>query len=543
VTDGPGPSVAVPTLLSVRDLRVSYAAPGGLVAAVRGISFDVAPGEVFGLVGESGSGKTSVCGALLGLLGSGASMTADVLALQGDDLSGLDQRGWHQVRGRRIALIPQQPMTALTPLTPVGRQLDWYLGRGAVERYADDLGAIGLDVVIERPRDLPSSFSGGQLQRLVIAMATFGATPALLLADEPTSTLDVTVRASVLELLAELRQRTGVGMVHVSHDLAVVADVCDRVGVMQRGELVEVAPAAQLFADPQHPYTRSLVAASGPIRRRAVRAVPDPVRVLAADDRGGVPALEIEQLYHYFGRSLGGGAPRWASVVRAIDDVSLRIEPGEILALVGESGSGKTTLARAVAGALAPTAGFIRLAGRDLGPDRSPVDRRAIQLVAQDPRSALNRRRRVGHALDQAQRVHGVGGDRRARAGSAAVMFERVGLLPEHLRRRPNELSGGELARVVLARALLLSPELLVLDEPTASLDAETTRAVVDLVADLRAELGLTVLIVTHELPVARAIADRVAVMYQGRVVEQGPTDEVFDHPTDPYARTLLRPA
>lgn len=532
-----------PPAIDVDDLHVTYDGPAGPVHAVRGVSFSVAPGEVFGIVGGSGSGKSSVLNALLGLHGDRTTVAATTLSLGGTDLRALDDAGWRALRGRRMALIPQHPMTALAPTTPVGRQLDWYLGEDALTRHGDDLARLGLDAVLERPGDLPSSFSGGQLQRLVIAIATFGSRPEVLLADEPTSTLDATVQSAVLEVLAEQRARLRSAMVYVSHDLALVAQVCDRVGVVHRGELVEVAPASDLFREPEHPFTRALVDAAAPRTTARRRPPAEPITASGpaeAATAAAPPLLAVDRLYHYFGGRAHARGPVSSRVVRAVDDVSLRVEAGQVLAIVGESGSGKTTLARAVAGAISPTAGTIAFDGRELVGPRAPDDRRRIQLVAQNSRSALNRRRSVGHALDQAQRVHGIGAGRVDRRERSVEMLERVGLSPDHLRRRPARLSGGELARVVLARSLLLSPRLLLLDEPTASLDAQVKGQVLDLLAELRSLLDLTIVVITHELPTARALADDTAVMQAGCLVEHGPTAQVLTAPEAAYTRTLL---
>ncbi|MEO6987167.1 MAG: ABC transporter ATP-binding protein [Aquihabitans sp.] len=534
-------------VLQVADLRVTYVGSSGEVDAVRNVSFDIAPGEVVGLVGESGSGKSSICTALLGLHDAATTVTSTTLTLDGRDLRGLDDSGWRSVRGTEVALIPQHPMTALSAITAVGRQLDWYLGPDAVTRYADQLRSIGLQVVVDRPGDLPGDFSGGQLQRLVIAIATFGSKPALLVADEPTSTLDATVQANVLEVLAEQRTRLGIAMLFVSHDLSVVAQVCDRVGVMHAGELVELAPVRDLFDRPQHPYSKALVAAlpslvaadttDGSLPPTAIPNV-EARAVETADEPH--PLLSVRGLHHVYPRRLGRRGAVESEEVRAVDGVDLTVAEGSVTALVGESGSGKTTVARAIVGAFDVTAGEVHLDGRLLTEERSVADRRLIQLVSQNPRAALNRRRNLAHALDQAQRVHGIGGDRAFRAAASLAMFERVGLDARHLTRRPGSLSGGELARAVLARSLLLSPRLLILDEPTASLDTQVKAKVLDLLAELRSELSLTLLVITHELPTARAIADEVAVMRDGRIVEHGPTEQVFATPDHPYTQALL---
>lgn len=513
-------------VLDVAGLRVTYASPAGPVRAVDGIDLTVQSGEVVGLVGESGSGKTSVTTTLLGLHGPGATVSADRLRLGNVDLDSLDEAGWRSLRGDRIALVPQHPMTALSPIHSVGRQLNWYLGADALTRHADGLRAIGLDAILERPGDRPRAFSGGQLQRLVIAIATFDRDPALLLADEPTSTLDVSVQAAVLDVLAKQRARLGTAMILVSHDLAVIARVCQQAAVMRRGRIVETGPVEQLFTQPEHAYTRALVAAAGPARTVASRH-----RLATEADE---PVLRIDGLTHRFDDHRGKEA------VRAVDDVTLRIEEGQALAIVGASGSGKTTLARAVTGAITATEGSIDLDGTRLGTHRSLAQRRAIQLVAQNTRTAFNPIRSIGHVLDQAQRVHDLGGDRTERRERSAGILTTVGLRPEHLDRRPGRLSGGELARAVLARSLLLSPRLLILDEPTASLDAQVKEQVLLAVDELRERLGLTVVVITHELAVARRVAATAAVMHEGRIIESGPTEQVLSDPEHAFTRLLL---
>lgn len=533
-------------VLDIENLRVTYEGPAGPVHAVRGVSFVVEPGETFGLVGGSGSGKSTILDALLGLTPPGTAVEASTLTLDGTDLRSLDPEGWRSIRRSRIALIPQHPMTALAPTTSVRRQVEWYLGAGALERHRDEFVRIGLDAVLDRPDDLPRAFSGGQLQRLVIAIATFGSAPELILADEPTSTLDATVQAAVLDALAERRSALGSAMVFVSHDLAVVASVCDRVGVLSNGELVETGSVQRLFSKPEHPFTKALVSASS----TSGRTVSTGPASGGTGDADGHPLLLVDGVTHSFGGAIVrrdrkdpghpvGDAERNGSAL-ALDDVGLRLAEGRTLAIVGESGSGKTTLARVIAGSLVPTAGSVRVAGKPLTPKRSPEDRRSVQLVVQNSRAALNPRRSVGHALLQAQRVHGLGDDRSERQARAIEVTEKVGLRPEHLRRRPGRLSGGELARAVIARSLLLSPRLLILDEPTASLDAQVKTQVLDLIARLRDDLGLTVVVITHELRAARALADEVAVMDAGRIVEHGPTEQVLTDPDTDQAKALL---
>lgn len=526
-------------LVVVDRLSVAYPSPTGAVRAVVDVSFSMERGEVLGLVGRSGCGKSSVVGALTGLLPVGAHAGADHLLVAGHDLRSLDHRGWQKVRGRHIGLVPQQPMTALTPTVAVGRQLDWYLGDGAVERHAHELRRLGLDVVVDRPADLPSRFSGGQLQRLLIAVNTLGGHPDLLLADEPTSTLDATVQASILDHLAEARDQHDMAMVLVSHDLAVVSRLADRIGVMHEGTLVELASADQLLEQPEHPMSRALVGSASKRNHRTTTDFPaDATGSTTASAQAVTPVLAVDRLYHYYGAP--GRKPAPGRVVRAVDDVSFTVGPGEAVAIVGESGSGKTTLARAVVGAISPTAGTITLDGVDVTTTRTREHRRAVQLVTQNPRAALNRRRRVGHALEQAQRVNDLGGDPAGRNRASAEMLEQVHLPATVLERRPTELSGGELARVVLARALLLQPRLLILDEPTASLDASVKAAVLDVISEITRRLDVATILITHELSTARTVADRVVVMNRGVVVETGPVAQVLSDPVDDYTRTLV---
>jgi peptide/nickel transport system ATP-binding protein len=547
-------TAGAPSVLSallVEQLDIRYAGAAGSVHAVDGVDLRIEPGEVVGIVGESGSGKSSICHALLGMVGDRASLTATRIEIAGHDLTRARERQWRAHRGSTIAFVPQQPMTALAPTVAVGRQLDWHLGSGAVETHREALLGLGLQALLDRPDGLPGTFSGGQLQRVLIAMATLGGSPSLIVADEPTSTLDATVAATVVEVLLARQRELGAGMLYVSHDLATVASVARRVVVMHRGVAVETGPVADVFGDPQHSYTRALLEALP--RPRSARAPDtadsttpcarridvDSTRTESDDDPSSTAVgVRLDHVYRYFGRATAGrpGPP----VVRAVDDVSLALPAGSITALVGESGSGKTTLARILAGADTATAGDVVVGGQVLSATRTASQRRAVQLVSQNHRAALNHRRTVAHALVQVQRVHGIGTDRADRLDRAAALLQRVGLARDHLQRRPRQLSGGEAARVALARSLLLGPDVLVLDEPTAGLDTRVRASVIELLAGLRQELGLTVLLITHELPVADALADHVAVMHDGQLVEHGPADLVLHHPTDPSTRTLL---
>lgn len=536
-------------LLVVDDLRITYQGSKTKTEAVRGVSFNIAPGEVLGLVGASGSGKSSLVNAILGLHRLDTRVDAQALTFEGHDLLRADTATWSTLRGRRLGLIPQHPMTSLAATTSVGRQFDWYLGDNAIARYADDLVAIGLDEVVERPDDLPSKFSGGQLQRLVIAIATFGASPSLLLADEPTSTLDTTVQQAVLQVLEEQRQRLGIAMLYISHDLAVVSQVCDRVGVMKDGQLIEIGTVADIFNSPQHQYTKALVSSISQMalaprseattfenRSEATNSPASaPVNMSPPSaTKAAVPLLSVRDVTHQYSTA------RSEAETLSLQNASLELKAGEIVALVGQSGSGKTTLARIIAGAQMASSGEVWFKGEELSFNRPASLRRQIQLVSQNQRAALNAHRSVKHALLQALRVHNIGTNHADQLQIATEMLERVGLTAGYLDRKPTQLSGGELARTVLARALLLSPELLILDEPTASLDGPVKLLILRLLKKLQSEMGLTVLIITHELTVARKLSERVVVMNSGQIVETGATATVFTKPTAEYTRALI---
>lgn len=535
-----------PPLLETLDLRVTYHGHKASVEALRGISFSVASGEVLGLVGASGSGKSSLVNAILGLHSQSTSVTARTLDFEGNDLLHAEATTWANLRGRRLAMIPQHPMTSLAATTPIGRQLDWYLGPNALARYAEDLTTIGLGDVVQRPGDLPAKFSGGQLQRLVIAIATFGSAPSLLVADEPTSTLDTSVQKAVLDLLEEQRRRLDIAMLYISHDLAVVAQICDRVGVMRDGLLVETGTIEAIFNDPQHPYTQALV---GSITQMAAipsswpnsrPGLPPATGTSEISNNGSTPPKLVTPLL--LARNITHRYENASSSLAsfALESATLELYPGEIVALVGQSGSGKTTLARIIAGAQEASGGTLWFEDEEMGFERTSTLRRHIQLVSQNQRAALNANRSVKHAMLQALRVHNIGDNRSDRLELIGDILEKVGLSSKYLGRRPTQLSGGEMARTTLARALLLSPKLLILDEPTASLDGPVKLVILELLRTLQQELGLTVLIITHELTVARTLADRVVVMNQGKIVETGRTAQVFTAPIASYTKALL---
>ncbi|MFC8796502.1 dipeptide ABC transporter ATP-binding protein [Promicromonospora sp. NPDC057138] len=549
---GPAPS---DSLLRVRGLRVAY----GDREVVHGVDLDVRPGEVVALVGESGSGKSTTAHAFIGLLPDGGRVTSGEVTLgtgpRSAPLTGLLPDAWRRVRGVRVGLVPQDPGTALDPVVRVGDQVAEALvvhgtpRRAARERAVEILREVGLDQPAERARQYPHQLSGGMRQRVLVGIA-MACEPELVIADEPTSALDVTVQRRVLDLLADLTSRAGTAVLLITHDLAVAADRADRVVVLKDGVVVEEGPAARVLGAPEHPYTSELVAAvpggpAAPGRNTVPSAdavtpgpgtstnqAPTPAKAPGtAVERPQQPALlAVHGLVKEFRLGRRGR-------LRAVDDVSFTVPRGTAFALVGESGSGKSTTARLVLGLERPSAGRVELDGAPVGGDRAT--RRRTQLVHQDPYSSLDPRFTVADVVDEPLRAHRAG-NRAERRDRVAQLLEQVQLSPDLARRRPAELSGGQRQRVAIARALALDPELLVLDEPTSALDVSVQARVLDLLAGLREERGLTYLFISHDLAVVRQVADHVGVMSAGRLVETGPVGRVFDHPAHPYTAELI---
>ncbi|WP_168212066.1 dipeptide ABC transporter ATP-binding protein [Actinomadura rubteroloni] len=517
-------------LLDVEHLSVSFATDGGTVDAVEDVSLTVAPGEILAIVGESGSGKTVTARSALALLPDTASARGVVL-VRGHDVLRAGRRELRRVRGRDIAMIFQEPGTALNPVHTVGWQIAEALRahrsisrRRARARAVELLDRVGIPDPDRRVGHYPHQFSGGQQQRIVIALALALDAP-LLVADEPTTALDVTVQADILDLLRDLRDTRHVAIVLITHNMGVVADLADRVAVMRRGRLVEQADVRTLFAAPRHEYTRALLAA---VPRLSVErpASPPPSDEIVVEARG----LVVE----YPGRL---GRPAF----RAVDGVDLRIARGEVLGLVGESGSGKTTIARAVAG-LVPVGGDLRVLGVDLAGSRGRdfrAVRRHLGFVFQDPATSFNPKRTIGDGIAEPLRAHGdpTAAEVRRRVRE---LLDAVQLDAGHADRYPHELSGGQRQRAALARALALRPRLLIADEPTSALDVSVQQRVLDLFAVLQKELGFAVLFISHDLAVVNALADRVGVLYQGRLVEEGDRQQVLARPAHDYTRRLV---
>ncbi|WP_338665071.1 ABC transporter ATP-binding protein [Pararoseomonas sp. SCSIO 73927] len=519
-------------LLSVEGLTVGLPPGGDRPNAIEDITLTVAPGEILCVVGESGSGKSMTANAAMGLLPPGLPVKSGRILFQGQDLLAKPREEMRKLRGSRLAMIFQEPMTALNPLMRVGDQIAEALrvhgaGADAARRVPELLAAVNLPDPERLARSYPFRLSGGQRQRVMIAMA-LALEPALLIADEPTTALDVTTQMQILRLIREVQGRRGTGVMFITHDFGVVAEIADRVAVMQRGRIVESGIASQVLNAPQHEYTKALIA-----------AVPHGTPAERPPVQPGAPILSLKGVRKTYHR--GGGWFGKGQSFQAVHSADITLNRGETLGIVGESGSGKSTLARAVVRLVRPEEGEILFHGTDLRPlsrDAWKPFRRQIQMVFQDPYASLNPRRSVGEAIAEGPITHGTP---RAQALDRARELLRLVQLPENaMDRYPHEFSGGQRQRIGLARALAMEPELLIADEPVSALDVSVQAQVLALLAAIRKRLGLTMLFITHDLRVAAEICDRVAVMQRGAIVEQGPTAQVFANPSHPYTRALL---
>ena len=605
-TDSRSPAGRAP-LLDVTALSVAIARAGGELRAVDRVDLAIDAGETFALLGESGCGKSITALALARLLPDAGRITGGTVRLGGDDLLALPEAAMRRVRGGRIGMIFQEPATSLNPVMTVGAQITEALvhqglrGAAAVAEAASLLAAVGIPDPVRRLGDYPFQFSGGMKQRVMIAMALAGR-PELLIADEPTTALDVTIQAQVLDLLAAIQRERGMAMLLITHDLGVVARMAHRVGVMYAGEIIETGPRADFFAAPLHPYARKLFAALPAAARRGgvldapvgtvppldrefvgcrfaercalafdrcddeapawhvlgsqrVRchlyegvSVPRPLEFIRPAATGQpaaralAPVLEARGLaVHYPVRK--GLFKRKVGAVKAVDGVSLRLLPGRTLALVGESGCGKTTVGKALLRLIAATAGELLLDGEKFSalPEGAlhPL-RRAVQMVFQDPFASLNPRMRVGEIIAEGMGALGVEESRGARHERVVALLQRVGLEAEASARYPHEFSGGQRQRIAVARALAVSPRVLVCDEPTSALDVSVQAQLLNLLGELQREQGLAYLFITHNLALVSYLADDIAVMYLGRIVEEGPADKVLKSPAHPYTRALI---
>ncbi|MGI4867226.1 MAG: ABC transporter ATP-binding protein [Janthinobacterium lividum] len=583
------------SLLSVQNLTIDFHSQRGHTRAVSDISFEVGRGEVVAIVGESGSGKSVTSLALLGLLAKPAAhIESGVARFESEKLSEVDllklsEKELQQVRGNDISMIFQEPMTSLNPVLTCGYQVvEALLLHTALSKQEAEARTIELFTEAQLPRpaqifkSYPHEISGGQKQRVMIAMA-MACRPALLIADEPTTALDVTVQARILQLIRDLRREHGTAVLFITHDLGVVAEIADRILVMYRGRVVEQGTVLDIFTNPQHPYTKGLLAcrphlsigkarlpvvadfmavdAAGELVARVAGIGEEPLKTAPVQLQSNsdttktfpveqnlrstevsAPLLQVENLRVYFPIRKGFFS-RTTDFVRAVDDVSFTIYPGETVGLVGESGCGKTTLGRALLRLTEPTAGRILFEGTDLA--ALPAGelrhrRREFQLVFQDPYAALNPMLTVGEAILEPLRVHGVGGTRAEQRARVHELLRTVGLSEDAEQRYPHEFSGGQRQRICIARALALRPKLIVCDESVSALDVSVQAQVLNLLNDLKRELGITYLFITHDLSVARFMSDRLLVMSQGRIVESGPAAEVYAHPQNPYTQQLL---
>lgn len=553
------PVDAMAPVLEVHDLNVDFGVDNVWVPAARHVSYAVAPGEVLAIVGESGSGKSVSSMAIFGLLPQNARVRGSV-ELRGRELIGLKPRDLQRVRGRQISMIFQEPMTALNPVLTVGSQIVETLRQhfgmspsAAKTRAIELLGLVELPDPEKAFASYPHQLSGGQRQRAMIAQS-ISCDPVLLVADEPTTALDVTVQAEILELMRSLQDRLGTAILLITHDMGVVADMADRMIVMRAGDIVEQGTVAEVFADPKHPYTRALLDAVPRLGEGGEEVAHIDITAALADvEAGGAATVEIEALeapavverpvivsfrdvaIEYAKR---GRVPAF----RAADHIDLDIHEGEVVGLVGESGSGKTTLGRATVGLLPIHSGELIVDGIDLRqPDRETIRRlhHSVGIVFQDPSSSLNPRMTIGASVGEpvflAEKVRGAELDRRVRA-----LLDSVRLPWQYASRFPHELSGGQKQRVGIARALALNPRLLVADEPTSALDVSVQATVLELLKDLQRERGFACLFITHDLAVVDALADRIAVMRHGELVEVGSREQILRYPREAYTQRLL---
>jgi microcin C transport system ATP-binding protein len=523
------------TVLDVRDLRVAFRQDGGVTHAVRGVSFQVHTGETVALVGESGSGKSVTALSSVQLLDDSAVMAGSI-KYDDQEMVGADEHALRAVRGNDISFIFQEPMTSLNPLHTLEKQLGESIelhqgirGPAVRDRILELLDRVGIRDAESRLNAYPHQLSGGQRQRVMIAMALANG-PDLLIADEPTTALDVTIQAQILELLAELKRDEGMSMLFITHDLTIVRKIADRVCVMKDGEIVEAGPTAEIFENPQHPYTQTLLAAES---TGHPAQVPENAPVVLETD-----AARIWFPIH------AGLLRRTVGHVKAVNAATLSIRAGETLGVVGESGSGKTTLALAVM-RLIRSEGQIAFQGQDihgLSPKQMRPLRSDMQIVFQDPFGSLSPRMTIAEIIAEGLGVHGVdpGRDRR---DMVREIMEEVGLDPSTMDRYPHEFSGGQRQRVAIARAMILRPKLLILDEPTSALDMTVQVQIVQLLRELQEKYGLAYLFISHDLKVVRALSHKVMVMKQGDVVEAGDAQAIFEDPQTDYTRALMAAA
>ncbi|MCZ4280440.1 ABC transporter ATP-binding protein [Kiloniella laminariae] len=557
-------------LLDIRDLIVEFPSRHGGVVAARQVNLSVAAGEILGVVGESGAGKSTIGNAVMNLLERPGRIGGGEIYLKGEKISNLPDHEMRKIRGKRIGMIFQDPLTSLNPLETVADQLIGTI-RTHLDLSADEararaislLDQVGIPDPAVRVDHYPHQFSGGMRQRVVIALALC-AEPEVILADEPTTALDVSIQAQILELLKDLVRQRGVGMILITHDMGVIAEVADRVAVMYRGEVVETGPTAKILGDPDHAYTRSLISA---VPRPDIRLHRFPMvesieragerreldlsthwlgKARDFDTRGGGgatgPLLAVKDLEMVF-RS-GGFLGSKASSLRAVDRVSFDIRDGECFGIVGESGSGKSTIARLVTGIYKAAGGSISFNGTDLTKLKNRKElnkhRRQMQMIFQDPFSSVNARMKVRDIIAEPIRFHKLSGSESETRRIVDDLLDHVGLGARAAVKYPHEFSGGQRQRISIARALATRPRFLICDEPTSALDVSIQAQILNLLKDLQEELGLTMMFISHDLPVIRQMCDRVGVMSKGRMVEIAETENLFVAPKDDYSKHLI---
>ncbi|RPK27914.1 ABC transporter ATP-binding protein [Paenibacillus xylanexedens] len=527
-------------LLKVNELSVSFHSGESEFQAVREVSFEVRKGETLGIVGESGSGKSVTARSIMRLLASPPSqMKNGEILFKGVDLANKTQKEMESIRGRDIGMIFQDPMSSLNPTIKVGKQISESLikhqkvsKREAKKQAIAMMERVGITRSEIRYNQYPHEFSGGMRQRVMIGIA-LACRPELLIADEPTTALDVTIQAQILSLMKDMQDQLGTSIILITHDLGVVAGMCDRVVVMKEGQIVETGTTTEIFANPKHPYTIRLLNA---LPRLDQKKKPKPASLVPRDLEDNQPLLEVKSLRQHF--NLGKG-----NTLKAVNDISFHIRQGETLGVVGESGSGKSTTGRAILRLHEPTGGDVLFKGvplNRLSASEMKTMRRHMQIIFQDPYASLNPKMRIMDIIGEALDIHQLAGTASQREKRVEELLEMVGLDPTHAQRYPHEFSGGQRQRIGIARALAVEPEFIVCDEPLSALDVSIQAQIVQLLEELQQRLGLTYLFIAHDLSMVKHISDRVAVMYNGKIVELAESEELYSNPQHAYTKALL---